>query len=162
MENRLRRIEIAIIIILVISIINLIRPILNTENSNIQDEQTELPDLPKDLTRNFLDKKVFKIKTDYNQSNWEEFYNVFGAFAKAQISKEDIEMEFTKLKAVIGNIGTYTYSHYIYEGKSNNAEWFEIHYKCRFERGRGTIKVSTRTIDEQSQISGVNIVLDEL
>lgn len=162
MENRLKRIEIAIIILLVISVFNLVKPLLISEDILTTTEQTDLPDLPSDLSREYLDKQVYKIKTDFNQSNWSELYHVFGEYAKAQLSESEIEREFNKLKPATGNIETYTYSHYVYEGKGDNAEWFEIHYKCRFERGKGTIKVSTRTVDDKSQIVGVNIVLDEL
>jgi hypothetical protein len=162
MEKRLKRIEIAIIILLGISIFNLVRPIINDQENSRTTEQTDLPDLPGDLTRDFLNEQIYKIKTGFNQSNWTELYNVFGEFAKAQFSETEIEREFNKLKQATGNIETYTYSHYIYEGKSDNAEWYEIHYKCRFERGKGTIKVSTRTVEDKSQIVGMNIVLDEL
>ncbi|MEQ9219965.1 MAG: hypothetical protein RLO17_18055 [Cyclobacteriaceae bacterium] len=162
MEKRLKRIELAIALLLLISIYNLVIPILNNGSDPTSEEQTELPALPEDLTRDFLDKTVFKIKTDYNRSDWTEFFNIFGEYAKAQLSIDEVEQEFKKLKSAIGNIGTYTYSHYIYEGNGSNAEWFEVHYKCRFERGRGTIKVSTRTVDGTSEVIGVNINLDEL
>lgn len=162
MEKRLLRIEIAIVLLLLISLFNLVTPLLNNKENSTADAQTDLPDLPDDLTRDVLDKTVYKIKTDFNRSDWPEFYNVFGEYAKAQLSTEEIELEFKKLKPAIGNIGTYTYSHYIYEGNGSNAEWFEIHYKCRFERGKGTIKVSTRTVDGMSEVIGINISLDEL
>lgn len=162
MENRLLRIEIAIGLLLLISLFNLISPLLNNKDNTTANDQADLPALPDDLTRDVLNKTVYKIKTDYNRSNWTEFYNVFGEYAKAQLSPEEIGLEFEKLKPAIGDIGTYTYSHYIYEGNGSNAEWFEIHYKCRFERGKGTIKVSTRTVDGISEVIGVNINLDEL
>lgn len=162
MEKRLKRIEIAIILLLGISMFNLVSPFLSGKGILDSNEQTALPPLPSDLTRDFLNKTVFNIKTEFNQADWVEFYNVFGEFAKAQLSSEDIQREFEKLKRAIGNIEAYTYSHYIYEGNGSNAEWFEIYYKCRFERGKGTIKLSTRTVDDSSEITGVNITLDEL
>ncbi|HNP20338.1 MAG TPA: hypothetical protein PKL31_18020 [Fulvivirga sp.] len=162
MEKRLRRIEIAILILLIISTVNFVIPFLTDENKSDIETPIDLPDLPEDLTRDLLNKTVYKIKIDFNHSDWTEFYNVFGDYAKAQLSTEEIEREFKKLKAATGNIGTYAYSHYVYEGNGSNAEWFEIHYKCRFERGKGTIKVSTRTVDGISEVIGVNINLDEL
>lgn len=158
MENQLKRVEISITMLLGISIFNLIRPIINNQENSTTTELTDLPDLPRD----FLDKQVYKIKTEFNQSNWSDLHKVFGEFAKAQLSESEIEREFNKLKTATCKIVTFTYSHYIYEGKSDNAEWFEIHYKCRFDRGKGTIKVSTRTVENRSQIVGINIVLDEL
>jgi len=65
------------------------------------------------------------------------------------------------MKAAVGNIGTYAYSHYIYEGNGSSAEWFEFHYKCRFDNGKGTIKISTRTTENISEVVGINIILDE-
>lgn len=156
------RIEIAIVILLLISFYNLLNPILNSYAIPDSTEQISLPSLPKDLTRDKLNKIVYKIKTEYNDSDWDGFYDVFGEYAKAQLSVEDLEPEFNKLKGAIGNIGTYTYSHYSYDGNTDNAEWFDIYYKCRFERGKGTIEISTRTLDEESGVIGVNITLDEL
>ncbi|MEQ8237908.1 MAG: hypothetical protein RIA69_01780 [Cyclobacteriaceae bacterium] len=162
MEKRLLRIEIVVVLLLLISLFNLISPLLNNKENLTAKGQVDLPALPEDLTRDVLNNTVYKIKTDFNRSDWAEFYNVFGEYAKAQLSTEEIELEFKKLKPAIGNIGTYAYSHYVYEGNGSNADWFEINYKCRFERGKGTIKVSTRTVDGISEVVGVNINLDEL
>jgi len=161
MENRLRRIEVAIIILLGISVYNLAAPLFKSSEEPITEETTEVKELPEDVTREYLDKTVYKIKTSFNRSNWNDLYNIFGEYAKAQISLEDVEQGFVKLKTAVGSIGTYSHSHHIYEGNESNAEWFEIHYKCRFDNGKGTIKVSTRTADGSSEIVGVNIVLDE-
>jgi hypothetical protein len=119
-------------------------------------------ELPSDLTMDILNKTIYKVKTDYNHSDWTEFYNVFGDFAKAQINIEDLEQEFKKLIPVTGKISTYAYSHYTYKGSEDNAEWFKIYYKCRFDNGKGTIKISTRTVNGKSEVIGINIVLDEI
>ncbi len=162
MEKQLKRIEIGIIILILISIINSITPFINNTKNASEPEQTSLPALPGDLNKDDLNEIIYKIKLNFNQSDWAELYNIFGEYAKAQLSVDEIKQEFDKLKPAVGEIGTYTYSHYLYEGNASNADWFEIHYKCRFERGKGTIKLSTRTVDGTSEVIGINIKLEEL
>lgn len=160
MEKRIKRIEIVVLLILVLTLINLFSPYLREIISSKEEIEVLTKELPSDLTKEYLNKTVYKIKTDFNNSDFESLFNIFGDFAKAQLSIKDVEREFVKLTPVTGNIGTYAFSHYTYEGFSENAEWFYIYYKCKFKNGKGTIKVSFRTVDDVSEITGVNINLD--
>ena len=165
MESRIKRIEIVVAIVAILTIINLFKPsILELFTSDESAEQIteELRELPQDLNKDVVNKIVFKVKTEFNRTDWGELYNIYSDYAKAQLSPELIESEFKKMNAAVGNIGTYAYSHYIYEGNGSSAEWFEFHYKCRFDNGKGTIKISTRTADKVSEVVGINIVLDEI
>ena len=164
MEKRLRRIEILIVIILTLVIVNFGYSIIrNSNNSKIDNKElTQTKDLPIDVSRDYLNKIVYKVKNDYNNSDCSELHNTFGDYAKSQISVDDVSDGFKKLKSATKNISTYSYSHYNYKGNSENAEWFEVFYKCKFENGRGTIKLSTRTVDNKTEIVGVVINLDEL
>ena len=164
MEKRLRRIEIGLAILLILSIVNLGTSFYSDKDLDLADEDSiaENKELPDDLSRDKTNKIVFRIKNAFNESNWYEMHDIFGELAKAQISVEDIKKEFDKLKPVMGNIETYAISHHVYEGNSSNADWFEIHYKCRFANGKGTIKLSTRTVDDVSEVVGVNIKLDSI
>lgn len=164
MEKRIKRIEIIIVLILILLAGNTIFLLAALSNNSgvANTEISENKELPSDVTREFSDKIVFKVKTDYNLSDWEELHNTFGEYAKAQIGVDQISSEFEKLKSFTGKISTYAYSHYLYEGNNNNAEWFELEYKCKFENGKGTIKISTRTVDGISEIVGIVINLDEL
>ena len=131
---------------------------MNTDTTEIKETKK----LPSDITRDYSDKILFKIKNDFNLSKWNNFYDVFGEYSKSQISIDQVSSEFKKLRAATGKINTYGYSHHVFEGNSENADWFELHYKCRYDNGKGTIKISTRTVDEISEIVGVVINLDEL
>lgn len=165
MESRLKRIEIVVATIAVLTIINLFKPSileLFISDESTEEVAEELRKLPEDLNKDVLNKIVYKVKTEFNRKDWGELYNVYGDYAKAQLSPELIESEFKKMNTAVGSIGTYAYSHYIYEGKGSSAEWFEFHYKCRFDNGNGTIKISTRTADNVSEVVGINIVLDEI
>jgi hypothetical protein len=164
MEKKIKRIEIAVFLLLGVSVINMLIFFTDkfTARETNDSELTVFRDLPSDLSREFLDQSMYKIKTAFNRSDWEAVYSVFGDYARAQLSVDEIEHEFKKLKPALGNIGTYAYSHYIFEGEGNNAEWFEIQYKCRFDNGKGTVKISTRTVEGVSEIIGVNIFLSEL
>lgn len=164
MEKRLRRIEIIVIVILSLVVVNITTSLL-VNSISTEDEITEIQEtkeLPSEITREYLDDIVYSIKTEYNRSNWNKVYDIFGEYAKAQFSVDDVSVGFNKLKSTIGNINTYAYSHYVYGGNENNAEWFVIYYKCRFDHGKGTIKISTRTVDEINEVVGIVINLDEL
>ncbi len=96
MENRLKRIEVAIIILLVLAVINIAQPFIAKISSNGSDStnQIELKELPSDVSKDILNKIVYKVKTDFNRSNWEGLFNVFGDFAKSQTTVEEIEQTF--------------------------------------------------------------------
>lgn len=163
MEKRIKRIEIVVFLTLLLVLINFLRPYMQNMDflSSEINEIEETKDLPPDLAKENLNKIAYKVKIDFNRSDWDELYNVLGEFAKAQLSPADVKEGFYKLKSAVGKIETYAYSHYVYEGFSDDADWFEIHYKCRFENGKGTIKISTRTVDQVSEVIGLNIVLDD-
>ncbi|TLX71982.1 hypothetical protein E9993_19435 [Labilibacter sediminis] len=164
MEKRLRRIEILVFITLALVVINSMLFIVGSINLNKEEtaELIETKELPSEVTRDFLDDIVYNVKTEFNRSNWEGFYNIFGEYSKAQLSVDDIVQGFEKLKSATRKINTYTYSHYLYEGNNENAEWYEIHYKCRFDNGKGTIKISTRTVEKETEVVGIVINLNEL
>ncbi|MEN8914158.1 MAG: hypothetical protein ABF257_09930 [Polaribacter sp.] len=162
MENRIKRIEILVIITLVLSLFTLFRSFLPEKQIQPAVESEESRPLPAGITRELLDNTAREIKESYNQADWIRLHNVFGDFAQVQIKAEEIEREFLKLIPITGNIETYVYSHDIYSGKNDNADWYNVFYKCRFKNGKGTIKITLRTVDSVSEITGININLDGL
>ena len=164
MENRLKRIEILLIILIILSSASWVTPLIkkNMNSTAISEEAIGTKELPIDLNKSVVDKIMHKIKTEFNHSDWEKMHNIYGEYAKVQLSPEQIGSEFKKMKAIVGNISTYAYSHYKYEGEADNADWFDFHYKCRFDNGKGTIKISTRTVDNISEVTGINMALAEI
>ena len=164
METRLKRIEISLLALIILTLFLVLRPYIKfTSQNSIEDEHiTESKELPDDLSKEITNKIIYELKTSFNQNDWNKMYNVFGSFARAQITSDEIEQEFKRLRPIMGNIGTYAYSHFVYDGFKEGAEWYDIYYKCRFENGKGSIKLSTRTVDELSEVVGINIHLDEI
>ena len=79
MEKRLKRIEVITIISLLLIVGNLIYSISKKTNSMNTDitEIKETKKLPSDITRDYSDKILFKIKNDFNLSNYiNGFYTV--------------------------------------------------------------------------------------
>ena len=165
MEKRLRRIEIILVIVGLLTLTNLLKPSISelfhslTSTSEVTEGQKELP---VDLNKEACNKIVYQVKTNFNKSDWSGMYDIFGEYAKAGLSPEKIESEFKKLRPLLGKIVSYAYSHYTFEGEGNEADWFEVEYKCRFENGNGNIKISFRTVDEVSEVTGININLEGL
>ena len=164
MEKRLKRIELLLFFVTIVTVANLFSSSFKGwfDSEDEPNEVVEKREAPSDLTKDVLDKIVYDVKTEYNRDDWQKLYGIYNEYAKAQLDPKDIESEFKKLKSICGKIGTYAYSHYIFEGDGSDAEWFEFHYKCRFDNGNGTIKISTRTADDVSGVVGINITLDEI
>jgi len=164
MENRLKRIEILLIIFIILTSASLIAPIFKNKTNSIamSEEVVNSKELPTDLNKKAVDKIIYEIKMQFNHANWGGMHGIYGEYAKVQLSPKQIEDEFKKMKVIVGGISSYTYSHYKYDGKGDHADWFEFHYKCQFDSGKGTIKVSTRTVDNVSEVTGINITVDEI
>jgi len=164
MENRLKRIEILLIILIILALANWVTPLIKKKMNPIaiSEKVSNSKELPTDLSKKVVDKIVYEIKTEFNRANWKEMHSIYGEYAQVQLSPKQIEDEFKKMKEIVGGISSYAYSHYKYDGKGDNADWFEFHYKCQFDSGKGTIKVSTRTVDNISEVTGINIALDEI
>lgn len=161
MERRLKRIEVFVIITLVFSLISIFLNLISfsVSQENIEKEKIT-KEMPADVTTDSLNMITYQIKTDWNNSDWNELHDIFGEYAQAQISVKDIEQEFQKLKSATGKILTYAYSHYEYNGFEQNADWYSFYYKCMFDNGKGTIILSTRTLNENTELTGININLD--
>lgn len=162
MEKRLKRIEVILIITLVMVIVNLFYTILSSDSSPDDMQQIDQISLPGDMQKSNSDELVFEIRAHYNDANWDGMYDMFSAWAQAQIEMDEISSTFEKLKPVTGTIGTYSYSYYEYSGFDEGADWFELFYKCRFKNGKGTIKLTIRAVDGTSEIVGISINLDEI
>jgi hypothetical protein len=79
MEKRLKRIEIILIGFSILTLINLVTVFLMHQSVTVSVtdiESEELKKLPNDVTRELLDKTVYKIKTEFNRSNWEEIHTI--------------------------------------------------------------------------------------
>lgn len=163
MEKRLKRIEVFVIITMTFSLLSIFLHLASFSGSqNTIEKEKITKEMPPDLTTDSLNKITYQIKMNWNNSDWNKLHNVFGEYAQAQISVNDIEQGFKKLKTATGNIMTYAYSHYEYKGFDENAEWFSFYFKCMFHNGKGTIKLSTRTVNGNTELTGINIHLDEL
>lgn len=165
MEKRLKRIEIILIGVIVLLIINLtISLVQNTskQSNNFVENSNEKTPLPEDVTREFMNKIVFKVKTDYNEKDWTNLYDIFGDYAKSSIGPEQVNTQFENIFNLIGKIERYSFSHYDYIGFEEGAQWFYVYYKSRFSNGTGLIKLNLRSIDGKTEIVGLRLNLEEL
>jgi hypothetical protein len=168
MEKRLKRLEIGSVIAIILIAFNLGYTIYqgnNNEKVNSFQISKEVPkevSLPDDLSTKSMGRILTKIKKDYNSEDWLGIYNVLGNYSKAIITKGEVAKEFRTLIKATGKINSYNYSHYQYLGFEEGANWFSVYYKCGFERGSGVIKLSFRTIEDESEVVGFTINLGEL
>jgi len=162
MRKRLKRMEIILIIVSILSISNMALLLANTTILIGDNDDVALVDLPADLTRDLNDKTVYQVQTEFNNANWDGIYHIFGDYAKTQVSVEDLAKEYVALKPTTGNMESFAYSHYGYQGEEQGVDWFVLFYKCRFENGNGTIKISVRSIDANSEITSIKLMLDDL
>jgi len=164
MEKRLKRIELGLAVGIVLIAINLGYNLYQGSNSFISNssEISNAVSLPDDLTEKSMSRILKKIKDDYSNENWAGIYNILGNYSKAIIKKEEVAKEFGSLIKATGKIDSYNYSHYEHLGFEEGANWFSVYYLCGFEKGSGVIKLSFRTIENESEVVGFNINLGEL
>ncbi|WP_167613005.1 hypothetical protein [Maribellus sediminis] len=163
MDKRLARIEVFVIITMIFSLLSIFLHLASFSGSNENIEKEKISkEMPPDINTDSLNKIINEIKIDWNSSDWNKLHDIFGEYAKAQIRIKDIEQEFPKLKSATGNIMSTAYSHYEYRGFEEDADWFSFYFKCMFDNGKGTIKLSTRTVNEKTELTGININLDEI
>ncbi len=161
MERRLKRIEILVILTLIIATLSVVMQIIPDYAPTLQTEtKSEVKEIPNDVSIDSFTSIIDTIRLDYNDSDWENIYHFFGNYAKAQFRVNDIEQEFVKIKPATGNILSIAYSHYEYLGYDKNADWYKFYYKCMFDNGKGTIKLSTRTVNNKTEIIGLSVDLD--
>ena len=161
MEKRLKRIEIFVIITFALVLFSILLQLATLGSLPDEPETPEVAkEMPPAMEKDSINKITYQVKTDWNDSDWNKFHALFGDFAQAQIRESDVEHEFSKLKSATGNIMSFAFSHYEYTGFAQNADWFDYYFKCMFDNGKGTIKLSTRTLDGQTEITGININLD--
>ena len=163
MESRLKRIEIFVVITMLFSLLSIFLNLISFsgKQENIKKEKIA-KEMPSDITTDSLNNITYQIKIDWNNSEWKKLHKIFGEYAQAQISEKDVEHEFQKLKSATGNIISFAYSHYEYNVFEQNADWFSYYFKCMFENGKGTIELSTRTINGKTELTGINIKLDKV
>lgn len=162
MEKRLKRIEVILIVLAILTLINFIINILPEGSSHEEVDLNGQKDLPENMSKPITDELVFTIRDAYNDANWSMMYETFGEWAKLQIELEEISSNFEKLKPVTGAIGTYSFSHHVYNGYNEGAEWYVVFYRCKFKNGKGTIKLTIRSVDVGSEVVGIHINLDEI
>jgi len=164
MEKRLKRVELGLVVVIFLIVINLGYNIY--QGSNIEkgnsNNISNVVSLPDDLTEKSMGRILKKIKEDYSQEDWAGIYNVLGNYSKAIIKKEEVAKEFGSLIKATGKIDSYSYSHYEHLGFEEGANWFSVYYLCGFKNGSGIIKLSFRSVGNESEVVGFNIDIGEL
>ncbi len=131
MEKRIKRIEIVLLLVLILIVVNIsftIKNHISLKGEAVTEKKLPEKPLPDDLTRDILNQTMYDIKIGFNSENWSGIYNVFGKYAKAIVTPEEISSEFSKLFKVTGKIISYNYSHYEYLGYDQGADWFKVYY----------------------------------
>lgn len=162
MERRILRLEIGVLLILLLNILILIIQVGNRNTKHEIKEVQVSKELPDEFNA-YAQKILLKRITDsYNEKNYDEFYNIFSEWARIQISKENIENEFSKLLKMSGKILNTAFTNYEYQGFESGADWYAIYYKTKFENAIGTTKLRIRVIGANWELVGVNLNIDDI
>ncbi len=162
MEKRIKRLEFGIIILVLLNILILLFQFAPREKKHVEIENPVEKELPREFNKEIQKRVVSEIEEAYNSNKYSELHQIFSEWAQVQISKETIEIEFSKLFKVTGIITDNAYSHYEYSGFESGGDWFNVFYTTKFENGIGTMKIKLRVIGANWEIVGINITLDEI
>lgn len=168
MEKRIKRIEIFLVVTLFLVVLGIA---LQMKQISISARPAQITNNQADSVKSFTDylgvdevnKTVFSIREYYQKRDYEALYNLLGEYAQAQLSVEDVEDGFKNLRTATGEIITYAYSHQEYLAYSDEADWFNVYYNCRYEIGNGIIRLKYRCVGKSDiQLVGMNITLEEI
>lgn len=85
---------------------------------------------------------------------------MFDDVAKFQMKRERISIVFGGLRKQLGSITKGIYTHYVYDGRQNNMDWFTLFYKLNLEDGAidtGELKVIVFYNGERHGITRIHL-----
>lgn len=134
----------------------------NTQSNQKSFEHKAKHDLPPVIS-NDVKSSIFQIfKNSFNSHNYENLYNMFGPLAKAQISREKMDVEFTKLTNLFHSIkdGKYDYAELM--KRQGDTSVFILHYALQLSEKStvgtiGDLKVTVVIEGNNYQIYGIRL-----
>jgi len=160
MKGRLLRIEILLYIAIILLFVNIGLSIRNNLTPFPADKKVE-GELPEYITSKTLDSIITYISTHFNNEDVDSLYDLFGPYAKTEISIEDFKSQMSKLD-FIGKIEKFTYTHFEVLGKKDGGDFINIFYKSRFTNGNGETKVTLYCSELDYEIIGFNFHIPKL
>lgn len=161
-KKRLKRVEIinitSLILIVVLIGINLMNFGLRVDEKQPSGPQRALPS---DVSAQMRDKIADDIASGYNNGDGDKLYSLLGDYAQTLITVEEMNDTVDTLK-VLGSLEKTSYSYYEFLGDRDGAEWFILHYVAKYENGNGTLRVTLRVVDDQWEIAGFYLNVDQL
>lgn len=161
LKKKIKRIELFSGISLVLIILLLLITINNITKNVPEAELSDSNTLPQSINTVVVKQIVKNIEERYNSQNIESLYDILGEYAQTHITLEDFTTTMDGIK-VIGLIEDVSYSHVEFLGTENGAEWYNLHYLARYEAGKGNLKVSLRVVNDEWQVVGFRMDVDNL
>lgn len=163
MKKRLKRLEVMNIVLLVlvsVLVYGTFNPPIK-EPTHVDQVQGEQKMLPSSLSTSKLEVIAQEFSKAYNSGDNNELYKTLGPFAQTLISKDDLADRVGALR-ILGDIEKTAYSHYEFLGYKEGADWFSLNYIAKYSNGDGTLKINIRVVDDQWQVVGFYLNVDQL
>jgi hypothetical protein len=97
----------------------------------------------------------------YNKSDMDGLYNIFGEYAKSQVSFEDLKKSMAQIRT-LGSISNKSYIDAILLQDDNIGKWYQVNYSALYEKGKGTIKINFLLRNKKYEIVGYKFNIDNL
>ena len=132
---------------------------LAEELTRIAGEELRGKELPLTLNEAERDKLISSFEDFWDTGDFAGIYNMFGAYAKTEVTRDDIGRIFQPFRSTFGKIEFAFYSHYEYKGVEVGRDLFILYYRVKYEEGPGGVEVTILSSGRNWEIAGVYVDL---
>jgi len=134
---------------------------LANQDKPLQGTESVLDTLPTSLNVDTFDEIVANIQETYNANDVEALYNILGDYAQTLVRIEELQ-EMVDGASLLGKIDKTSYSHINFLEHNKGADWYSLNYVTKYENGNGTLQVTLRVADNQWQVIGFHMNIEQL
>lgn len=126
-------------------------------NPHEQVSNHQLPDL---ITTTIKSELLDTFITHFNAKDYDALYDMFGPVAKAQLEKEGVTKEFTKLTTLFHGLQSGTFSFSEFAGQQGSATYYVLNYTVKLSEKSdfgviGDLKITVAIDGDHYQVYGI-------
>ncbi len=159
-------------VIIVLLLANLTATIWFGTNNDVVPAQSQIEkaaqhELPPLISQSVRKQIYDDFAVLFNSGNYDGLYDLFGAGAKAQFSKDEAYVEFKKLNNFFHSVEEGAYTHSELAGAKGNTNYYVMYYAVKLSEKsefgtKGILKVTIAVQDSNYQIYGIRLSAGKL
>jgi hypothetical protein len=128
--------------------------------SNI--EQAATHELPPLISSEERQKLYDQFVSAFNAADYDAIYEMFGASAKAQVTRESLEVELTKLNKWFHSVESGGFTHSEFAGSQGSVIYYQLYYAVKLSEDStfgpsGTLTVTVAVQGNEYQVYGFGL-----